>query len=42
MLSLYYAIVGTGTDTNQGLGRFLAVIILVILAGGSLFWALGA
>jgi len=41
MLNLYYAIVGAKTDTNAGLGRFLGVVILFILAGGAAFWALG-
>jgi hypothetical protein len=41
MMNLYYAIVGTTTDTNAGLARFLGVIIAFIVLVGSLFWALG-
>jgi hypothetical protein len=41
MKDLYYAIVGTTTDTNAGLARFLGVIVVFILVGGTLFWALG-
>ncbi len=41
MMDLYYAIVGTTTDTNAGLVRFMGVIIAFILVGGTLFWALG-
>ncbi|WLR91340.1 hypothetical protein [Shinella zoogloeoides] len=41
MMNLYYAIVGTTTDTNAGLARFMGVIIAFIVLVGSLFWALG-
>lgn len=42
MLNLYYAIVGSKTDTNTGLGRFMGVVILFVLVGGVAVWALGA
>ena len=41
MMDLYYAIVGTTTDTNAGLARFMGVIIAFIVLVGTLFWALG-
>ncbi|AOF91673.1 hypothetical protein [Sinorhizobium sp. RAC02] len=41
MMDLYYAIVGTTTDTNAGLARFMGVIIAFILVVGTLFWAIG-
>jgi hypothetical protein len=41
MMNLYNAIVGTDTDTNVGLARFMGVIIAFIVIGGTLFWALG-
>jgi hypothetical protein len=41
MKDLYYAIVGTQTNTNEGLGRLLGAIIVFILVFGSIFWALG-
>lgn len=41
MMNLYYAIVGTTTDTNAGLARFMGVIIAFIVLVGTLFWALG-
>jgi cbb3-type cytochrome oxidase subunit 3 len=41
MLNLYYAIVGTTTDTNMGLVRFMGLILLFIVVVGGLFWAIG-
>ena len=41
MTDLYYAIVGTTTDTNAGLARFMGVILAFILVGGTLFWLTG-
>lgn len=41
MKDLYYAIVGTTTDTNMGLARFMCVIIVFIAVVGTLFWAIG-
>ena len=41
MLDLYYAIVGTTTDTNVGLARFMGVILAFIVIVGALFWAIG-
>ena len=41
MQALYYAIVGSTTDTNAGLARFMGAIIAFILIAGTLFWALG-
>ena len=41
MTNLYYAIVGTTTNPNAGLGRFMVLVIVFILAGGTVFWALG-
>jgi hypothetical protein len=41
MQDLYYAIVGTTTDTNTGLARFMGVVIAFIVIGGGLFWAIG-
>ncbi|MGJ7040965.1 hypothetical protein J2Y63_004237 [Shinella sp. BE166] len=41
MKDLYYAIVGTTTDTNMGLARFMGVIIVFIAVVGTLFWAIG-
>ena len=41
MTNLYYAIVGTTTNTNAGLGRFMGLVIVFILACGTVFWALG-
>lgn len=38
--SLYYAIVGHSTNTNEGLVRLLALIAVAIVALGTLFWAL--
>lgn len=41
MMDLYYAIVGTTTDTNVGLARFTGVILAFIIVIGTLFWAIG-
>jgi len=41
MLNLYYAIVGTTTDTNAGLARFMGAILAFIVIASTLFWALG-
>ncbi|MCT7663522.1 hypothetical protein [Shinella kummerowiae] len=41
MMDLYYAIVGTTTDTNVGLARFMGVILAFIIVIGTLFWAIG-
>jgi hypothetical protein len=41
MKDLYYAIVGTTTDTNMGLARFMGVILVFIAVVGTLFWAIG-
>ncbi len=41
MDDIYYAIVGTTTDTNMGLARFLGVILAFIVIVGTLFWAIG-
>lgn len=41
MTNLYYAIVGTATDTNMGLARFMGVILAFIVVVGTLFWAIG-
>lgn len=41
MTDLYYAIVGTTTDTNAGLVRFMGVILVFIVVVGTLFWAIG-
>ena len=41
MLDLYYAIVGTTTDTNVGLARFMGVILAFIVIVGGLFWVIG-
>ena len=41
MQDLYYAIVGTTTDTNMGLVRFMGVIIAFIAIGGGLFCWVG-
>ncbi|WP_277955649.1 hypothetical protein [Shinella zoogloeoides] len=41
MNDIYYAIVGTTTDTNQGLARFMGVILAFIVVFGTLFWAIG-
>lgn len=38
---LYYAIVGHNTNTNEGLGRLLGVIIAFVVIGGGLFWLIG-
>ena len=38
--SLYYAIVGRNTNTNEGLRRLLALIAGLIVVLGTLFWAL--
>lgn len=38
--SLYYLVVGTSTNTNEGLGRLLAAIIVFIVVFGSIFWML--
>lgn len=40
MLDLYYA-VGTTTDTNVGLARFMGVILAFIVIIGGLFWVIG-
>ena len=37
MTNLYYAIVGTTTNTNAGLGRFMGLVIVFILAGGTAY-----
>ncbi|WP_280513871.1 hypothetical protein [Rhizobium daejeonense] len=37
----YYAIVGQHTNTNEGLGRILGVIIAFIIIFGGLFWLIG-
>jgi hypothetical protein len=41
MNSLYDIIVGTQTNTNEGLARLLGLILLFVAAGGAIFWALG-
>lgn len=41
MKDLYYAIVGTTTDTNAGLVRFMGVILAFIVIAGTVFWAIG-
>jgi hypothetical protein len=41
MMDLYYTIVGTDTDTNVGLARFMGVIVAFIAVVGTLFWAIG-
>jgi uncharacterized protein (DUF983 family) len=41
MLDLYYAIVGNNTNTNEGVARFLVLIIGFIVIGGVVFWGLG-
>lgn len=41
MKDIYYTIVGTDTDTNVGLARFMGVILVFILVVGTLFWAIG-
>lgn len=38
--SLYYSIVGRNTNTNEGLGRLLALVAVSIVVLGTLFWAL--
>ncbi|WP_203424259.1 hypothetical protein [Sinorhizobium sp. BG8] len=38
--SLYYRIVGENSNTNEGLGRLLAVIAVFIVVFGTIFWAL--
>lgn len=38
--SLYYWIVGHSSNTNEGLGRLLALIAVSIVGLGTLFWAL--
>lgn len=41
MQDLYYAIVGTTTDTNAGLARFMGVILAFIVLVGGFFWLIG-
>ena len=41
MNEIYDAIVGTDTDTNVGLARFMGVILAFIVVVGTLFWAIG-
>ncbi|EYR79785.1 hypothetical protein P9A16_03755 [Shinella sp. 838] len=41
MTNLYYAIVGSTTDTNMGLARFMGGILAFIVVVGTLFWAIG-
>ncbi len=41
MNDIYYAIVGTTTDTNMGLARFMGLILAFIVVVGTLFWAIG-
>ena len=41
MNDIYYAIVGTTTDTIVGLARFMGVILAFIVVVGTLFWAIG-
>lgn len=38
--SPYYLIVGRNTNTNEGLGRVLALIAASIVVLGTLFWIL--
>ena len=38
--SLYYLIVGHNTNTNEGLGRVLALVAASIVVLGTVFWAL--
>lgn len=38
--SLYYWVVGHNSNTNEGLGRLLALIAVLIVGLGTLFWAL--
>lgn len=39
-LSLYYAIVGKTSNTNQGVARLLAAILLFIVIFGTIAWVL--
>lgn len=41
MKDIYDAIVGTQTNTNEGLGRLLGVIVVFIVVFGTIFWAIG-
>lgn len=41
MKDLYYTIVGTQTNTNEGLGRLVGLIIVFVVLGGAFFWAIG-
>ncbi len=38
--SLYDWIVGRNSNTNEGLGRLLALVAVLIVGLGTLFWAL--
>lgn len=38
--SLYWSVVGAHSNTNEGLGRLLGVIVVFILVAGVLAWAL--
>lgn len=40
MDSIYYLIVGNNTNTNEGLGRMLAVLAAFLFVFGTIFWAL--
>ncbi len=39
-VSLYDWIVGRNSNTNEGLGRLLALVAVLIVGLGTLFWAL--
>lgn len=39
--SIYYAIVGNNSNTNEGLARLVGAIIAFILIFGTLFWLAG-
>ncbi|WP_280519995.1 hypothetical protein [Rhizobium cremeum] len=39
--NLYYAIVGHNTNTNEGLGRLLGLVIAFVVIGGGFFWLIG-
>lgn len=41
MDKLYYTIVGSQTNTNEGLARLVGLVLLFVLAGGVVFWAIG-